>query len=80
MDPHTAVAAKAIKILKDKLKNQTVILSTAHTAKFPNALKKANISIDEIPNNLREVISKQEVAVHLSASDDSIFNYIKKNN
>jgi len=80
MDPHTAVAAKAIKILKDKLKNQTVILSTAHPAKFPNALKKANISIDEIPNNLREVISKKEVAVHLSASDDSIFNYIKKNN
>lgn len=80
MDPHTAVAAKAINILKDKLKNQTVILSTAHPAKFPNALKKANISIDEIPNNLREVISKKEVAVHLSASDDSIFNYIKKNN
>ena len=80
MDPHTAVAAKAINILKDKLKNQTVILSTAHPAKFPNALKKADITIDEIPNNLREVISKKEVAVHLSASDDSIFNYIKENN
>ena len=80
MDPHTAVAAKAINILKDKLKNQTVILSTAHPAKFPNALKKAGISINEIPNNLREVISKKEVAVQLSASDDSIFNYIKENN
>ena len=80
MDPHTAVAAKAINILKDKLKNQTVILSTAHPAKFPNALKKAGISIDEIPNNLREVISKKEVAIQLSASDDSIFNYIKENN
>ena len=80
MDPHTAVAAKAINILKDKLKNQTVILSTAHPAKFPNALKKADINIDEIPDNLKEVISKKEVAVHLSASDDSIFNYIKENN
>ena len=80
MDPHTAVAAKAINILKDKLKNQTVILSTAHPAKFPNALKKAGISINEIPNNLREVISKKEVAVQLTASDDSIFNYIKENN
>ena len=47
---------------------------------YRTSLKKANISIDEIPNNLREVISKKEVAVHLSASDDSIFNYIKKNN
>jgi len=80
MDPHTAVAAKAINILKDKLKNQTVILSTAHPAKFPDALKKAGISINEIPNNLREVISKKEVAVQLTASDDSIFNYIKENN
>ena len=80
MDPHTAVAAKAINILKDKLKNQTVILSTAHPAKFPDALKKADINIDEIPDNLKEVISKKEVAVHLSASDNSIFNYIKENN
>ena len=80
MDPHTAVAAKAINILKDKLKNQTVILSTAHPAKFPDALKKAGISINEIPNNLKEVISKKEVAVQLTASDDSIFNYIKENN
>ena len=80
MDPHTAVAAKAVSSLKDKLKNKTIILSTAHPAKFPNALKKAGINSDNIPANLAEVISKKEVAIKLSASEDSIFNYIKENN
>ena len=80
MDPHTAVAAKAVSSLKDKLKNKTIILSTAHPAKFPNALKKAGIISDDIPSNLAEVISKKEVAIKLSASEDSIFNYIKENN
>mgnify|MGYP003322450935 CR=1 FL=1 len=60
MDPHTAVAAKAVSSLKDKLKNKTIILSTAHPAKFPNALKKAGINSDNIPANLAEVISYQQ--------------------
>ena len=80
MDPHTAVAAKAVSSLKDKLKNKTIILSTAHPAKFPNALENAGIISDDIPDNLSEVISKKEVASKLSASEDSIFNYIKENN
>ena len=79
MDPHTAVAAKAVSSLKDKLKNKTIILSTAHPAKFPNALDNAGIISDDIPDNLSEVISKKEVASKLSASEDSIFNYIKEN-
>ena len=80
MDPHTAVAAKAVSSLKDKLKNKTIILSTAHPAKFPNALDNAGIISDDIPDNLSKVISKKEVASKLSASEDSIFNYIKENN
>jgi threonine synthase len=80
MDPHTAVAAEAVSSLKDKLKNKTIILSTAHPAKFPNALKNAGIISDDIPDNLSKVISKKEVASKLSASEDSIFNYIEENN
>ena len=80
MDPHTAIAAEAVSSLKDKLKNKTIILSTAHPAKFPNALKNAGIISDDIPDNLSEVISKKEVASKLSASEDSIFNYIEENN
>ena len=80
MDPHTAVAADAVYNLRDKLRNKTIILATAHPAKFPNALKNAGIKNDGIPHNLKEVLAKEEIAEKLDASDNSIFNYIKKNN
>ena len=80
MDPHTAVAADAVKNLKDKLQGKTIILSTAHPAKFPSALKNAGLSINNIPNKLSEVLNKNEVAVKLSTEDNSIFEYIKENN
>tara|TARA_Y100000768_G_scaffold141362_1_gene105330 strand:- start:883 stop:2268 length:1386 start_codon:yes stop_codon:yes gene_type:complete len=80
MDPHTAVAADAVKSLKDKLKGKTIILSTAHPAKFPSALENAGLSIKNIPKKLSAVLSKNEVAERLSTKDDSIFEYIKENN
>ena len=80
MDPHTAVAADAVKSLKDKLQGKTIILSTAHPAKFPSVLKNAGLSINNIPNKLSEVLNKNEVAVKLSTEDNSIFEYIKENN
>ena len=80
MDPHTAVAADAVNNLRDELRNKTIILATAHPAKFPNALKNAGIKNDSIPHNLKEVLTKEEIAEKLDASENSIFNYIKKNN
>ena len=80
MDPHTAVAADAVKSLRDKLSGKTVILSTAHPAKFPLALKNAGISINNIPKKLSEVLNKKETAKKLSTEDNSIFEYIKEKN
>jgi len=80
MDPHTAVAADAVNNLREELRNKTIILATAHPAKFPNALKNAGIKNDSIPHNLKEVLAKEEIAEKLDASENSIFNYIKKNN
>ena len=79
MDPHTAVAADAVRSLKDALVSKTVILSTAHPAKFPTALSNASLHTD-IPNKLSAVLNKKEKAQKLSANDDSIFEYIKTNN
>ena len=62
--PHSAIGVRVAQDFLDA-GEPVVSLGTAHPAKFPNALKKAGISIDEIPNNLREVISKKEVAVQL---------------
>ena len=80
MDPHTAVAADAVKNLRDKLSGKTVILSTAHPAKFPLALKNAGILINNIPKKLSEVLNRKETAKKLSTVDNSIFEYIKEKN
>ena len=80
MDPHTAVAADAVKSLRDKLSGKTVILSTAHPAKFPLALKNAGILINNIPKKLSEVLNRKETAKKLSTVDNSIFEYIKEKN
>ena len=80
MDPHTAVAADAVKRFKEKLQGNTIILSTAHPAKFPLALENAGILIKNLPKKLTEVLNKSEVAKKLSTTDNSIFEYIKENN
>ena len=79
MDPHTAVAADAVRSLKNALVSKTVILSTAHPAKFPTALSNASLHTD-MPNKLSAVLNKKEKAQKLSTNDNSIFEYIKKNN
>ena len=80
MDPHTAVAADAVTKLNDRLENNTIILATAHPAKFPNALEKAGINLTTIPKNLQNVLNKKEISFKLSPFDNSIFEFIKDNN
>ena len=80
MDPHTAVAADAVTKLNDRLENNTIILATAHPAKFPNALEKAGINLTNLPKNLQKVLNKKEISFKLSPFDNSIFEFIKDNN
>jgi len=80
MDPHTAVAADAVKKLNNKINNKTIMLATAHPAKFPNALESSGVSLDKIPYSLEKVLSKKEKAYELDIKDNSIFNFIKENN
>ena len=62
MDPHTAVAADAVQKLNNEIINKTIMLATAHPAKFPNALESSGISLDKIPYSLKKVLSKKEKA------------------
>ena len=80
MDPHTAVAADAVQKLNNEIINKTIMLATAHPAKFPNALESSGISLDKIPYSLKKVLSKKEKAYELDTKDNSIFNFIKENN
>lgn len=79
MDPHTAVAADAVMKLKDNLVGNTIILSTAHPAKFPQAIANAGLSVCT-PDKLSALMNKEETAQILDTKDNSIFEYIKENN
>lgn len=80
MDPHTAVAADAVIRTNNEIKGNTLVLSTAHPAKFPDALQKSNITLENIPKRLADVINKKEIAKRLGISDDEVFAYIRNNN
>ena len=80
MDPHTAVATDAVNYFSGSLEHQTIILSTAHPAKFPEVFADIGISLKEIPDRFSAVLKKQEVAKQLNASANDIFSYIKANN
>ena len=80
MDPHTAVAADAVIRTNNEIKGNTLVLSTAHPAKFPDALQKSDITLENIPKRLSDVINKKEIAKRLGISDNEVFAYIRNNN
>ena len=80
IDPHTAVAAVAVDNLSKQLKNSTLILSTAHPAKFPDSIAEAGIAIKEIPKRLSDVFEKEERTFDFSSDKTAIFNFIANNN
>ena len=80
MDPHTAVASEAVDELSGRLEGRTIILSTAHPAKFPLVVEKAGLSLGDIPENLSIIFDKDERSYSFQASKELIFNFITKNN
>ena len=80
IDPHTAVALVAVDNLSKQLKNSTLILSTAHPAKFPDSITEAGIAIKEIPKRLSDVFEKKERTFDFSTDKTAIFNFIANNN
>ena len=80
IDPHTAVAIEAVDKINEKLDGETLILSTAHPAKFPEIIEDANLELLDIPKTLSDVYNLDEKASHMPASKELIFNFIIKNN
>lgn len=61
--PHTATAVKAYFDLKSqgKVKGKTVVLATAHPAKFGDTIKEAIGILPQTPEFLKDLYSKKEV-------------------
>ena len=52
VDPHTAVGLHAAYQIKDEKRSPTVVLATAHPAKFPDAVKEATGAVPPLPLRL----------------------------
>ncbi len=77
IDPHTATAINSSKVLGKDFLGKIINIATAHPAKFPEILKKANISLTEVPKNLTKVLTKKEKYNILDNSISQIIDFIK---
>jgi threonine synthase len=57
-DPHTAVGVAASR--REKVKGPMVVLSTAHPAKFPDAVMRATGTVPEQPERLKAKLAREE--------------------
>jgi threonine synthase len=76
IDPHTAVAVSALGRARD-IPGPVVIMSTAHPAKFPEAVAKASGVTPELPRNVANLSSKPERFDRLPAEADTIKAYVR---
>ena len=77
IDPHTAVGVGAVKKLT--LNGKTIILSTAHPAKFSNIVLEETGVKPELPEIVKNIVSKKEKYKKLSNDLKSIKDYILAN-
>ncbi len=76
IDPHTAVAVSAFQRSRD-IKEPVVILSTAHAAKFPEAVAAAAGETPVTPRKARALAAKPERVDHLPADAEVIKAYVR---
>ena len=74
IDPHTAVGLGALK--KINLAGKSVVLSTAHPCKFPEAIKKAINIKSELPDNLNYILNRKENFVVINNDIEEVKKYI----
>ena len=76
IDPHTAVAIGVANKLN--LEGETIVLSTAHPAKFHDVVMKETNIMPELPENLKNILIKKEKYEKLPKDLGKIKNYILK--
>ncbi len=74
LDPHTAVGVGAANKLSF---NDCVVLSTAHPCKFPNATNNAIDKHEKLPEELQNVLEKDENFEVLKNNTENVKDFIK---
>jgi threonine synthase len=75
VDPHTAVALAALR--RTDLEGPVVVMSTAHAAKFPEAVAKACGVTPELPRGAAGLVSRPERFDRLPAEAETIKAYVR---
>ncbi|MCG8571744.1 MAG: threonine synthase [Spirochaetes bacterium] len=79
LDPHGAVGYKALSdYRKERGDEETpiVLLETAHPAKFGEVIEKATGVLPEIPEVLKEALTKEKVSIEINAKYEDLKNYL----
>lgn len=76
--PHTAVGTSAVRTLS-ATDATTVVLSTAHAAKFPETVKDATGLDAPLPSRTQSLIERGEVFERVSNDLGSVKDYIRSN-
>lgn len=76
IDPHTAVGVAAVEQMPARPQAPVVVLSTAHPAKFPEAVRQAVGQIPPLPPRLRDLLDKPEEMTVLAPDKGLVRDYI----
>ncbi|MEX0582486.1 MAG: threonine synthase [Sneathiella sp.] len=78
VDPHTAVGLFVGEKCRKNLKTPLVALSTAHPAKFPDAVEKASGERPGLPKHMADLFERDERLIDLPNDIDRVKSYIKE--
>jgi threonine synthase len=79
MEPHTAVAFRALeryRSLENHAEEPGIVLSTAHPAKFLEAIEKTLDKKIEIPSNLQELMEKKKCATLIRSEYKELASFL----
>lgn len=76
LDPHTAVGVVAARKVAADPAVPTVVLSTAHPAKFPDAVEAASGVRPALPAWLGDLMTSEERIAHLPNAQDAVEAYV----
>ena len=77
LDPHTAIGLEAARQCRRNLETPMVTLTTAHPAKFPDAVKKAGYPHDpELPPHMADLFEREERFTVLANDKDAVHQFM----
>ncbi len=76
LDPHSAVGVAVARKLEEESAAPVVALSTAHPAKFPDAVEAATGIRPQLPATLSDLLDRAERFTRLPASADAVARFV----